>query len=311
MKVRNCPVCDMKNAKVIMRFTPELICAMNATYDVDRFKDVVRGKEDLLTYSQCQECGMIYCENVWNNETLRRVYEDVIIQEKSRRKTMAVRKRLGQVQNWKNVLTLLLLMGKKELRNIKIIDYGCGWGDLLGVIYCEGVEVLGYDKYVAKTAIPLGKKELYARSIEELKSFGPVDVLFMTSVLEHLQDTGKALRMAKSLLKRNGIIVIRVMDYRSVYIKKNIYRLRNNLPALSKNLNPIEHVNLYDYDSVCATLKKHDFKLLSTGTILRLSDFAVIPKGLWLIRYLNKVEKLSSRLIKGKELMITAYGTNM
>jgi hypothetical protein len=124
--MRNCPVCDARNAQVIMEFTPELICMMNPTYNVDRFEEALRGKEGLLSYSQCRKCRMIYCEHCWDDGTLRRVYEDVIDHDKCKQKTYSIRKRLGQVQNWKNVLSLLSLMGRKELDNLKVVDYGCG-----------------------------------------------------------------------------------------------------------------------------------------------------------------------------------------
>jgi 2-polyprenyl-3-methyl-5-hydroxy-6-metoxy-1,4-benzoquinol methylase len=294
-----------------MRFTPELICMMNPTYDLEKFEYAVKGKEEFLAYSQCRECGMIYCENYWDTETLSRVYEEVIVHEKSKDKTLAVRKRLGQVQNWKNILTLLLLMGRTNLDNLKVIDYGCGWGDLLDVISCEGVVVLGYDKYEITSHVPKYKKRLYATDVGELRSFGPVDVLLLMSVVEHLQDPDKVLGLAKELVKNNGIVAVRVMDYRPGFIKKNVRRVKNNLPALSKNLNPIEHVNLYNYSSMVKTLKKHDLRLLSTGNVLRLTDFGVIAKGFTLIEVLNKIERLSTKIVVGRDLMITAYARNM
>jgi hypothetical protein len=293
-----------------MEFTPELLCTMNPTYRSKELEAALRGKEHLLTYSKCQRCGMVYCENCWGDDTLRSVYEDVIDHEKCKQKTYSTRKRLGQIQNWKNVLSLLLLTGKKELDNLKVIDYGCGWGDLLHVVQCDGVEVLGYDEYAIDSHIPIHDRKMYANSLEELRAFGPVDVLFVMSVLEHVQDPQEVMDTAKSLLKRNGILILKVMDYRSGYIRKNSHRLNNDLPALSKNLNPVEHVNLYDYSSVVSTLKRHNFKLLSTGHVLRSTDFAVIPKGLKLIKCLNRIERLSTKVIKGKELMITAYATS-
>lgn len=307
MNKRNCPRCDNNNAEVIMYFTPELLCAVNPTYRLEKLKEVLDGREKLLTYSRCKGCGMVYCENVWDNTVLNRVYKEVIIQEKSRDKTLKVRRRLGQVQNWRNVLNLLLITGKETLNSLKVVDYGCGWNDLLSVVDCQGVDVLGYDEYAAEGHIPIHRRNLYANSLEDIKSFGPVDVFFLISVLEHIQDVGKVMKMAKNLLKKDGILAIRVMDYRSGYIRKNVNRLEEGFPALSKNLNPIEHVNLYDYGSLLATLKRYGFELLSTGNIMRLADFALIPNGFKFIKYLNKFEKISSKIIKGKELMITAY----
>ena len=149
-----------------------------------------------------------------------------------------------------------------------------------------------------------------AANIDELRSFGPVDVFVMNSVLEHLQDVRYTMNLAKELLKPNGILIISVMDYRSKYIEKNVNRLRNKLPALSKNLNPIEHVNIYDYKSMVATLHKYNFKLISTGAVLYITDFLKIRNSLRLIKYFNKIESLSTKIIKGKELGIVVYALN-
>lgn len=310
MEIRSCPVCGIKNSDIIMRFAPDLICENNSTYKAEIFKEVVKGKEEKLTYSHCKNCSMVYCENYWSNEILKRIYEEVIIHEKSKLKSLLIRKRLGQVQNWKNVISLMLLMGKKQFANIKVIDYGCGWGDLMDVVRCEGVNVLGFDKYGIYLNLEESKSKYFVNSTEELESFGPVDVIFLMSVVEHLQEPNRVFSLAKKLLKKDGIIAVRVMDYRSGFIRKNMRRINKNLPALSKNLNPIEHVNLYNYNTLMSTLKNHDFILLSTGNILRLSDFGIMRKGLKIIKHLNRIERVSTKLITGKDLMITAYATN-
>ena len=44
MNKRNCPVCDLAEAVVIMRFTPELLSGINPTYRLEEFKNAVKGK---------------------------------------------------------------------------------------------------------------------------------------------------------------------------------------------------------------------------------------------------------------------------
>lgn len=43
MNKRNCPVCEGSEAVVIMRFTPELLSEVNATYRLEVFREAVKG----------------------------------------------------------------------------------------------------------------------------------------------------------------------------------------------------------------------------------------------------------------------------
>ena len=145
MNKRNCPVCDSLEARIIMRFTPELLSEVNPTYRLEELKKAVKGKEESLTYSKCRNCGMIYCQNVLDDNTLSKVYGDTIDHVKSKDKTLLIGKRLSLVRIWANILRMLKLLGKEKLEGLKIIDYGCGWGDFLDVAQGSGVSVMGYD----------------------------------------------------------------------------------------------------------------------------------------------------------------------
>jgi len=80
--------------------------------------------------------------------------------------------------------------------------------------------------------------------------------------------------------------------------------------ALTRNLNPVEHVNVYDYKSVMATLKRFNFELISTNAALYLSDLFILRNNLFLIRFLIKMELLTTKVITGKPLGITVYTLN-
>ena len=208
------------------------------------------------------------------------------------------------LNTYTNILRVLALQGETNLNNLKILDYGCGWGDFLDVINGYGVDVLGYDEDKQKTALPIKRGHNIANSIDEIELFGPVDVFVMNSVLEHIQDTDFIIKLTKRVLKTNGLLVFSVMDYRTKYIKKNIAKLNSNAAALTKNLNPVEHVNIYSYKTVMLTLEKYRFKLISTRHVLYLLDTFLLRNSKLLINLFNKIEWLSAKLISGKELGI-------
>jgi 2-polyprenyl-3-methyl-5-hydroxy-6-metoxy-1,4-benzoquinol methylase len=293
-----------------MRFTPELLSEINATYCSELFKEAVKRKEEFLTYSKCRNCGMVYCENVWDDDTLHKVYSDTIGHAKSKDKILLINKRASLARIWTNILRTLKLLGTEKLGNLKIIDFGCGWGDFLDTANGHGVSVIGYDEDSKKTALAKERGHKIVEDVDELKSFGPVDVVVMFSVLEHLQDVKYSLNLVKELLKPGGLFVFSVMDYRSIYIKKNVKRLKNNLPALTKDLNPVEHVNLYSYKAVMRTVKKYNFDFLSSDNVLCLTDFYKMRNNMRAVKFFNWVEWLSTKVIVWAELAVTSYVVN-
>lgn len=310
MNKRNCPVCDSTEAGVIMRFTPELLSEINPTYRLEVFKDAVRGKEEFLTYSKCRNCGMVYCENIWDDDILCKVYVDSIDHTQNKDGILLINKRLSLARIWTNILRTLKLLGKEKLGDLKIIDFGCGWGDFLDTVQGYGVNAVGYDLDSDKTELATERGQRIVGDIDELKSFGPVDVVVMFSVLEHLQDVKNSLKLVKELLKKGGLFVFSVMDYRSIYIKRNVNRLKNNLPTLTRNLNPVFHVNIYDYKSVMRTIKNNNFDFVSTDSVLSLTDFYKMRNNMWPVRFFNWVEWLSTKVLLWTELGMAVYVVN-
>ena len=310
MNKRNCPVCGSNAADIIMTFTAELLAEINPTYRIDEFKAIMSDKEHMLTYSKCRKCKMVYCETLWDGMTLKKVYDDVIDHEKSKEKTLSIRKRMSLCRTWMHILRIFNLMGRMSLKDVRIIDYGCGWGDFLDTVHGFGINVIGFDNDSIKSRFAEELGYRIVNNVEELELFAPVDVFIMNSVLEHLQDVNFIMDLAKKVLGAGGLLVLGVMDYRSRFINRNIRQLRNNLPALTKNLNPVEHVNIYDYKSVVATLEKFKFRVISTEASLSLSDAPLIRDSLGVLRAFNYLERLSTKIIKGRNIGITVYAVN-
>lgn len=310
MEKRKCPVCNCGKSYLLMKFTPELLAAINSTCDLEQLQKSLEGKEEFLTYSKCLECGMIFCENLWDESTLKNVYQNAIDHNKSRDKILSIDKRLMLINTWNNVLRIFKLLGKNILNNIKIIDYGCGWGDFLDATYGYGIDALGYDEDIEKIKLSKMRGHKIAENIDQLKDYGPVDVFVMNSVLEHIQDVEGTFNLISEVLVSGGLLVFSVMDYRSKYIEKNINMLKSGLPSLTKNLNPIEHVNIYNYKSVLLTLQQYNFKFLSTRHVLYLTDTYLARNRMSFIKVMNFIERISSSIITGKEIGIQVYALN-
>tara|TARA_Y100000591_G_C21841765_1_gene706068 strand:- start:1885 stop:2772 length:888 start_codon:yes stop_codon:yes gene_type:complete len=110
---------------------------------------------------------------------------------------------------------------KKEIKNKKILDYGCGFGGFISLAkkiskVSEGFEMMKIcQKYIrGKKLFKLNVKKLDLKQ----KKF---DTIFLFHVLEHMSDQLKELKYLKSLLNKNGKLIIEVPHSKDILISNN------------------------------------------------------------------------------------------
>ncbi len=134
----------------------------------------------------------------------------------------------------------------------KILDIGCAKGYFLEICRKNGFQVFGVDisDYIVKAAKSyLGSKDLYKADLSNDKLPFPnnyFDVVTMIDSLEHIENPQHALREAHRLLKKGGLLCIR-------------------LPDFIKCIKEETHVNFYTPLSLKVILQKHRFKLVKMG----------------------------------------------
>ena len=101
-----------------------------------------------------------------------------------------------------------------SIRNLKILDIGCGGGILCEPLARLGAKVTGIDEN--KKAIEAAKEHskknklkinYKALSYDEIKLNEKFDVILSMEVLEHIDDIGILISNSKKLLKKNGIFL--------------------------------------------------------------------------------------------------------
>ncbi len=117
------------------------------------------------------------------------------------------------------IKTFRLEISKTPLKNIKILDVGCG-GGLLSEPMCRlGAEVTGIDasdKNIKVAKIHSKKNNLkidyICSSPEKLNIKNKFDVILNMEIVEHVEDLNFFLRSCSNLLKKDGIMFVATLN---------------------------------------------------------------------------------------------------
>lgn len=115
--------------------------------------------------------------------------------------------------------TFKINQSKTPLKNIKILDIGCGGGLLSEPMYRLGADVTAIDaskKNIAVAKLHAEKNNLKIKylctSPEKLKIKDKFDVILNMEIVEHVENVNFFLKSCSSLLKKNGIMFVATLN---------------------------------------------------------------------------------------------------
>ena len=119
-----------------------------------------------------------------------------------------------------NIIKTFKLSSKKiPLKNIKILDIGCGGGLLSEPICRLGAKVTGIDaskKNIEVAKLHAKKNNLkinyVCASPEKLESKDKFDVILNMEIVEHVENVDLFLKSCSKLLKKNGIMFVATLN---------------------------------------------------------------------------------------------------
>ena len=197
-RLETCPVCGGRNTDTL--------------YSVDFSGHAGFGEQVGLNKLLCDYCGHLFFDRCPSYSQLEAFYAS------SWHSAINIDPDLVKLSpNYANWASIHFLKALRIEKSAKILDFGCGYGDAIKTLECEGFsKVYGVEIGEARFKVArshFGESVLHG-STEVLPSMiestGIFDVIFSNHVFEHLSDPLNVLENLKRCLAEDGVIAIGV-----------------------------------------------------------------------------------------------------
>ncbi|WP_100332361.1 class I SAM-dependent methyltransferase [Bacillus xiapuensis] len=160
------------------------------------------------------------------------------------RKGYLSNKNYRQIRFAEERISLIEKNVNKKIEDIRLLDVGCGTGWFLEIakekgVKCHGLE-LGED--LASFTSERLNIPIWNQQLSDLHTDEKFDVITMFDLIEHVEDPLNLVNAAKSLLNKDGILVIFTPHYDSVAIQ--VMKSESNL------IMPAEHLSYFTEQSI-------------------------------------------------------------
>ncbi|MHB8208586.1 class I SAM-dependent methyltransferase [Mucilaginibacter sp.] len=212
MNIKNCRICDQKLNEQIT------------------IKEMQLGLREDFSYGVCSSCGCIQIMEV--PADLEKYYPPYygpfntkvpLLKNLPPFKRMVRSIRMKQKYKKGNNATLNYLGRINASISAKILDIGCGNGELICSLYNYGFKnVEGVDKFLPEEIDYGHGVKVRKKDLSEFKA-QDYDVIMMHHVLEHIEEQADILRECYRLLKAEGTLLIRIPivgDAYKIYAEK-------------------------------------------------------------------------------------------
>lgn len=256
-----CPVCD-SNAitnKYCQSYESEEI----KTY-LDDFYNPQGGVEhEFLNgtdYSlmSCSNCDLVFQENIPNDDLMFRLYEqwidaDVILKQQSEYP-------LWYYETYANQMVDLVSFFKKQPSDLKLLDFGMGWGKWCLMAKAFGCEVYGLELSEARIAYA-NKNGIEVLNQSDLSNH-KFDYINTDQVFEHIPNPKETLQELLKSLKPNGIIKISVPNGNSIdeVLTHMNWNAKKGEPNSLNAVAPLEHINCFKTKTILTLAKQFDLQ---------------------------------------------------
>lgn len=168
-------------------------------------------------HNRCRHCGMVYVSPRLKEEVVGKLYSSRLYDELYKLKLIPAvdyRRNVLAVRKYEQIMQYCKKKGK-------VLDIGCGLGEVLSVFKesgweCTGVETNNFASNYARRIFNLN---IIEDDIYTAKIGGQYDVIMMWGVLEHFYRPIEILEKCRGLLVDDGILVVEVPNADSLLVR--------------------------------------------------------------------------------------------
>ncbi len=250
-----CPVCKHTGAKTLYSIPyaeGHLREFLSKCYPWATDDDLYNAKYTLL---KCEKCSLIYQKEIPNDYLMSKLYE--LHNPDEMQKLAQVRKDADYYLAIAREITSVMRWLKKSPHELKLLDFGMGWGEWCLMAKAFGCDAVGSEMSAAKIRVAAenGIKNI---AFDEIPR-GAWDFISTEQVLEHVPDPVGLLAYLGKSLKPNGLIKVSVPNRlygfsfsRSVYGDGAFARFHKWEDFSGNSVQPLEHINCFSYKSLLA-----------------------------------------------------------
>ena len=166
---------------------------------------------------KCKDCGLVYLNPRPDNEEIRNCYPPWY-HSRAQAKTVNLEKTWIWGIPWEKAMKKKAEPILRYKKKGAILDIGCGDGSLLRYMKDLGWQAFGVDfnERSSRYAREVLGLNVFSGRLEEIDyKANFFDVIILFHVLEHLPDPSETLKRVRSLLKKNGFLLIEVPNFGS------------------------------------------------------------------------------------------------
>jgi len=260
-----CPGCQSRTSQQL--YSASLVCSPISDYLKGFYAHqggidlaALEGGEYVLM--ECGACGLVFQRDVLSDRLMCRLYEEWIDPLGSLALYEAetgVSHVLAQVRQ---IADFIQFIGQPPAQ-IKVLDYGMGWGHWCRIAGTFGLDVYGLELSQAKV-VQAQNTGVNSISADDLHSYS-FDFINVEQVLEHLPDPLQTLSNLVRNLRPGGLVRIGVPD--GWNIKKRLKAVNWQASKSDRySLNPIaplEHVNCFNRSSLISMARRAGLEPIS------------------------------------------------
>ena len=137
---------------------------------------------------------------------------------------------------------------------VRLLDFGCGWGDFLALCQQFGFDVAGVDRSEARRS---GSKVPIYAALDDLQDQKPFHAITLFETLEHLDNPAATLRSLAPLLAQGGVLILETPDC------SGVTGIRNHDDY--RKIHPLDHINAFTHQTLRSIAERVGFRCVSRG----------------------------------------------